>query len=48
MKDWLDLKIAFLKMRKYPFWDIIKKLKEDGITIDKYVLLKRIKNGNTL
>ncbi len=44
MKDWLDLKIAFLKMQKYSFWNIIKKLKEDGITIDKYVLLKRIKN----
>lgn len=43
MKDWLDLKIAFLKMQKHSFWSIIRKLKIDGITVDKYVLLKRIK-----
>jgi len=44
VKDWLDIKIAFLKIRKYTFWQIKKALLEEGLTIDNICLLKRIKN----
>ena len=43
MKDWLDLKIGYLVVRRYTFWNILRKLKQEGITLDKQVLLKRIK-----
>lgn len=43
MKDWLDLKIKYLMLRKYSFWNILRKLKQEGITLDKQVLIKRIK-----
>ena len=43
MKDWLDLKIKYLVMRRYGFWNILRKLKQEGITLDKQVLIKRIK-----
>ena len=43
MKDWLDLKIKYLVIQRYTFWSILRKLKQEGITLDKQVLFKRIK-----
>lgn len=41
--DYLVYKI-WKYSRKNSFWDILKKLKKEGIIIDKYVLLRRIKH----
>ena len=47
MKDFITDKIeTYIRYKKYNFYKIRKKLKNAGLTLDKSVLVKRIKQLN--